>query len=313
MEPLVSVVIVNWRVRKLLEKCLHSIFAQIDPEKVEVIVIDNDSNDGTSEMLMSEFPLVRVGALARNAGFATANNLAIKMAYGELIVLLNPDTIVPPGFFDKMIKYMSGHPAVGIVGPRLYNADGTIQASVRRVPTLMSQVIVLLKLQNIVNEKTDLEKHLGGIFLSLARKLRKFLAKNNITAYYLASDFDYNKESRVDQIMGAAMIIRRSVLDKIGLLDHKYFIWFEEVDFCERAKKAAVVIHYVPSLEITHLGGASFDLAPTVRKQVMFDRSLWRYFRKHQPRWQSLVILLLIPINIILTAIYDWFLRWKEN
>lgn len=313
MKPQVSVIIVNWKVRKLLEKCLHSIFNQIDPKLVEVIVVDNDSHDGTSEMLISEFPQVRVIAMAHNTGFAYANNLALKIAYGDLIVLLNPDTIVPDGFFDKLLKYMTEHRDLGIVGPRLLNADGSIQHSVRRVPTLMSQVIVLLKLQNIINEKSDLEKHLGGVFLSLARKLRHFLARNNVTSYYLASDFNYDKEASVEQIMGAAMAIRRSVFDKIGLLDHKYFIWFEEVDFCLRARKAGITIQYVPSLEIVHLGGASFEQAATVRKQIMFDRSLWRYFWKHQPRWQALIILLLIPINILLTAVYDSVLRLGEK
>lgn len=288
MNPKVSVVIVHWRVRKLLELCLGSIYKQIDPEEVEVIVVDNDSQDGTSEMLMVEFPKVKTIALGQNKGFAYANNLGIKIAHGQLIYLLNPDTVIGDGFFAKSMKYMAENPGVSIVGPLLLNKDASVQESVRRFPDWRSHILILLKLKNIIPQQ-------------------KFLA------HYLYPDFDYKREAAVEQIMGAAMIIRRSVFDTLGLFDQGYFIWFEEVDFCQRARKHGLSIKFVPDFSVTHYGGASFEQAPTVHKQMMFNRSLLRYFFKHQPWWQSIILMVILPINLLLTALYALFLRIREQ
>jgi len=288
MNPKISIIIVNWRVRKLLEQCLRSIYNQAIPGELEVIVVDNDSHDSCSEMLMVDWPQVRMIALAKNKGFAYANNLGIKIANGKLIILLNPDTIVGENFFTECQKYMEANPNVGIVGPKLLNKDGSIQASVRRFPDWRSQVHILLKLKNIYSQEKYLKR-------------------------YLCSDFDYCCESAVEQIMGAVMIIRRSVFDKIGLLDQKYFIWFEEVDFCQRARQHGLVTKYVPKFSVTHLGGASFEQASTLAKQLMFNRSLLRYFFKHRPLWQGLVLMIIIPVNLVLTLGYGVYLRIRKK
>ncbi len=288
MNHKISIVIVNWRVRKLLEACLLSIYGQADVDQVEVIVVDNDSQDGTTEMLMVQFPMVRVITLAENKGFAYANNLGIKIATGDIIMLLNPDTVLNDNFFTKCFQYMDSNPNAAIVGPLILNNDSSIQASVRRFPDWRSQLLILLKMKNIIPQQ-------------------KWLAN------YLIPNFDYGTIAEVDQIMGAAMIIPRSTFDKIGLLDQKYFIWFEEVDFCQRAKKHGLSIKFVPNFSLKHYGGASFEQAPTVAKQLMFNRSMMRYFIKHKPFWQVVILSLALPINLLLTALYGVYLRLRTQ
>ncbi len=170
----------------------------------------------------------------------------------------------------------------------LLNRDASVQASVRRFPDWRSQVLILLKMKNIMPQQ-------------------KWLAN------YLIPNFDYQSVTEVDQIMGAAMIIRRSTFDKIGLLDQKYFVWFEEVDFCQRAKKHGLSIKFVPDFSVTHYGGASFEQAPTVAKQLIFNRSMMRYFAKHQPWWQLVILALVLPINLLLTALYGLYLQTKKS
>ncbi|MFA5126528.1 MAG: glycosyltransferase family 2 protein [Patescibacteria group bacterium] len=279
LKPEISVIIVNWRVRRLVEQCLKSILAYSDGINIEIIVVDNDSRDNLAEMLMMDFPDVKFVGLDKNCGFAKATNLAIKQAAGEIICLLNPDTELMPNFFPGVLKYFQEHSEVSLLGPKLLNPDGSPQASIRRLPDLKSQILILFKLKNILPQ-------------------HKYLAN------YLAADFDYSREQSVDQIMGAAMICRRDLFDKIGLFDEHFFVWFEEVDLCYRVKKAGLDIRYVPQLQIIHHGGASFKLANSLGKQWIFDRSLVYYFWKNRPWYQALVLTLLVPINLCLTIIY---------
>ncbi|MBT6691505.1 glycosyltransferase family 2 protein [Candidatus Parcubacteria bacterium] len=286
-KPEVSVIIVNWKVRPLLEKCLDSIIANSEGVDIEIILVDNDSRDGTSEMVMAEYPQVRMIALPRNHGFAAANNLALKQARGKYLFLLNPDTRVTPEFFPKMLTYLKEHPDVGIVGPKILNFDRSLQLSVRRFPDLLSQILILLKLKNV-------------------------MVDNKFLAHYLFGDFDYEKEQPVDQIMGAAMLIRREVLDEVGVFDQKFFIWFEEVDICKRAHKAGFVVQYYPGVQIIHYGGSSFSKQMILWKQIVFNKSLLYYFWKHKPIWQWFILLLFAPINLVLTLLYVIFLESKN-
>ena len=312
-KPDLSIIIVNWKVRALLEKCLNSVLKNSDNLNLEIIVVDNDSQDGTSEMIMMDYEEVIMIALPKNIGFAAANNLALKQAKSELIFLLNPDTEINPGFFAKIKEYMDNNPAVAIVGPKIVNPDGSLQLSIRRSPSLISQVFTLLKLQNILGSEKDLDSYVTKAFLPLLFKIRKRFSKSKTIPYYLAADFDYQKEQKVEQLMGAAMLIRRAVFEKIGYFDERFFIWFEEVDFCERARKNGLEIRYFPAVSIIHYGGASFSQKNSLRKQLIFNKSLLHYFFKHQPFWQTIVIILLIPVNIVLTLIYVIFLQNKES
>jgi hypothetical protein len=280
----ISIVIVNWKVRPLLEKCLNSVIADTTDFETEIFVVDNDSRDGTPEMVMAQYPQVNMIALSSNQGFAKANNIALKSARGKYLFLLNPDTEVEPGFFKIIVSYLEEHSEVGILGPLILNSDHSIQPSIRRFPKLLSQLLILFKIRNV-------------------------LPNNKIFNHYFANDFDYNKEQDAEQIMGAAMVIRREAFEKLGFLDERFFVWFEEVDYCQRAKKKKIIIRYLPTASILHHSGTSFAKQKIMRKQVFFDFSLLRYFLKHRPIWESLIILLVIPINLLLTAIYAWVVK----
>ncbi|MBT4209851.1 MAG: glycosyltransferase family 2 protein [Candidatus Komeilibacteria bacterium] len=288
MRPDISIVIVNWKAKDFLKKCLKSIFDYQNDYQVEVFVVDNDSQDGSVEMLKEKFPQVILMPLAKNIGFGAANNLAIDKAQAEYIFLLNPDTELTKDFLDHAFVYMQSNPGVGIIAPKILNSDGSQQLSIRRNPNLLSQILVLFKLINI-------------------------LPNNRILSNYLFKNFDYTKEQSVDQIMGAAMLIHKSVFEKIGIFDEKFFIWFEEVDLCKRARQANISIRYFPGAEIVHHGGESFSQANSLKKQLFFNNSLLYYFYKHKAIWQSFIILLLIPINIILTLVYVIFFKRKTK
>jgi GT2 family glycosyltransferase len=285
--PDFSIIIVNWKVRALLEKCLDSIYKNDQGINLEVIVVDNDSRDGTSEMVMMQYPEVKMIALAHNSGFAKANNLAISQARGKYLFVLNPDTEILPNFFSITKQFLDNHPAVSIMGPKILNPDKTLQLSIRKFPNLLSQVFIMLKLRNI-------------------------LVDSKLLANYLLLDFDYSKEQDVEQIMGAAMVIRSEVLDKIGLFDERFFVWFEEIDLCKRAHQAGFRIRYFPDAQIIHHGGSSFNKSKVFYKQLIFNNSLIKYFFKHKPIWQLLVILFIVPINLFLTFLYVIFIYDKE-
>ena len=287
-KPDISVIIVNWKVRKLLAKCLDSILENSYGFNLEIFVVDNDSIDGTPEMIMVKYPKVKMICLHKNYGFAKANNLAIKQARADCIFLLNPDTEILPGFFSNILNYLNNNPIVGIVGPKILNNDGSLQPSIRRFPDILSQILVMLKLRNVLGD-------------------------NKFLDHYLAKDFDYDQEQEVEQIMGAAMIIRREVIERIGMLDEKYFVWFEEVDYCQRANKAGFTIKYFPGTVLIHAGGSSFGQQLVFKNQLVFDRSLLWYFWKHKPFWQWLIVVFLVPINLILTLIYVLFLQKQEE
>ncbi len=288
MQPIISVIIVNWKVRPLLEKCLDSILADSQDFSREIFVVDNDSRDETSEMVIANYPEVTMIALPKNRGFAQANNLALKQAKGKYLFLLNPDTEVKPGFFRQIIEHLDQHPEIKILGPKVLNTNGSIQPSVRRFPGLWSQLFVLLKLS-------------------------KVFPNNLLLRHYLAKDFDYNRAQLVQQIMGAAMVWRREALKEVGYFDPKFFIWFEEVDWCKRAAKAGLAIEYYPASSIVHYGGASFDQESKFFKQAIFDWSILYYFYKHHNPLTALIILLFIPLNLFLTFCYIiWVNRHRD-
>jgi GT2 family glycosyltransferase len=249
----VSIIIVSWNVRDLLKKCIESIFVFSKNIEFEVIVVDNASSDGTGEMVQKNFPEICFIQNKQNLGFATANNLGIEKAKGEYILLLNPDTEFVEDSLSLVVKKMESDKKIGVLGCKLINPDKTTQESVRRFPRIID---------------------IGVIFFKIY-KIFPFLLNR-----YLEKDFDYSKEQNVDQVMGAFFFVRGEVFDKIGPLDDKYFIWFEEVDFCLRAKKAGWDILYFPQTCVIHYGGKSFEQAGTAQKQAWFFKSSLRYLLK---------------------------------
>jgi GT2 family glycosyltransferase len=270
-----SIIIVNWKVKDLLEKCLRSIFEQTKNIEFEIFVVDNASGDGSVEMVREKFPQVNLTASSKNLGFAKGNNLAIKKARGRYVLLLNPDTEILDNALEKTVKFMDVHPECGIAGCKLLNPNLSLQPSVRAFPTFASQAFILLKFHHLF-------PHSKAMY------------------HYLMQDFDYEKTQEVDQVMGAFMMIRREVIEKIGLLDENFWIWFEEVDYCKRAKIAGWKILYTPEAKIIHHFGQSFKQVLNVQKQKVFNRSLSYYFKKHGTAGERVMIQILRPISLAL-------------
>lgn len=251
-----SIIIVSWNVENLLRKCLKSIYNDPIGNLSEVFVIDNISKDKTVEMVKREFPQVKLIANQENLGFAKANNQGIKLATGEYILFLNPDTELFPNTISKSIEFMSSHPDCGIMGPQMLYSDRSPQPSVRRFPTIWPILLMLIKAPKLIKNIKSINR-------------------------YLATDFDYFKTQEVDQVMGAYMMTRKELIDRIGIMDEKFFIWFEEVDFCLRARRAGYKIYYNPEVKIIHYGGKSFAQEKVITKQKIFFQSAFIYFRKN--------------------------------
>ncbi|MFA5133266.1 MAG: glycosyltransferase family 2 protein [Patescibacteria group bacterium] len=273
-----SIVIVSWNTKQLLDDCLASIFKETKEINFEVFVVDNKSSDGSAAMVKDKYPKVNLIENKINAGFAAANNQAIRQASGRYILALNPDTVVLKNALDGAVKILDKRPEVAILGPKTLNSDGSQQKTVWADPSLAAQIFLLTKL-----------KHL-------------FPKLKTIKKYYRFS-FDYNKESYVEQVQGSFLLIRREFLEKRGLFDEKFFIWFEEVDLCLRARKAGYKILYSPETQIIHYGGESFKQVMTLKKQKMYNRSLFYYFWKNKPRWQYFVLRVFEIPSLLLAAL----------
>lgn len=270
-----SIVIVSWKVKELLSECVESIYRETQNIDFEVFVVDNNSQDGTVEMLKQDFPQVNLIANKTNNGFARANNQAIDKARGEYVLLLNPDTKILDQALEKVVEYMDQTRDCGVCGCNLLNPDRSLQPSVRHFPKLIDQALVLLKLHN-------------------------FLPNLSCFRRYLARDFDYAKTQKADQVMGAFMMIRRNLIDEIGSLDNGYWIWFEEVDFCRRTVDADFEVRYFADAQIIHHFGQSFKQKMSLEKQKIFNASMRRYFKKHHSKFAYLIIVALQPVSLVL-------------
>lgn len=252
--PDLSIIVVGWNVRDFLHRALASIFNTDDATWPEVIVVDNASTDGTADMVRTTYPQVRLIANATNRGFAGGNNQGIAAATGRYLLLLNPDTEVLGGALATLVDYLRAHPDAGMVGPRLLNPDGTTQSSRRRFPTL--PVLFL--------ESTWLEGLAPGHLLN---------------RYYMLDKSDA-VEQDVDWIQGAAMLVRREVIEQVGTLDEGFFMYSEELDWCRRIRDAERRILYAPAAEIIHYGGKSSEQV-TPARHIYFQSSKVRYTHKY--------------------------------
>lgn len=275
-----SVVIVNWKVKVLLRQCLASIYRETRDLDFDVWVVDNDSRDGSVEMVRAEFPQARLIANEHNLGFAAANNQAIHESRADFVLLLNPDTEIRENAFAKLVTYARANPRIGVVGPRLLNPDGSLQPSVRHFPTLASQLLILFKLHH------------------LWPGLPAF-------RHYLAADFDYDRAQPCDQVMGAAFLISRKLLDRVGPLDERYFVWFEEVDYCRAARRAGFEVAYWPGAQVVHHGAESFGQLFGPRRQRLFNDSLRKYFLKNHGRAAWLALTIAHPLSMFLAWVAE--------
>ncbi|MDI6857370.1 MAG: glycosyltransferase family 2 protein [Dehalococcoidia bacterium] len=254
-----SIVIVSYNGREHLRTCLASLSRYLDDPECEVIVVDNASKDGSAQMVAEEFPQARLFALPTNTGFAAGANRGAQESKGEAIVFLNPDSEVASDVFGPMLEHLGAHPEIGILAPKLIDADGSLQLSCRRFPGFATALFNRYSL------------------------LTRLLPRNRFSTRYLLTDWDHNAISDVDWVSGACMMVRRSLLDEVGPLDEAFFFSLEDVDFCQRTHRAGYRVVYFPQVEVMHhIGGSSRTVA--MRTVIARHRSMWRYYKKYMRR-----------------------------
>ena len=255
-----SIIILNHNSGRMLLDCLDSLFADDLPQLCEVIVPDNASTDSSLQLAIDRWSeRIQVLHNGANRGFSWGNNIGIRAARGELICLLNPDTVIHRGAFRELVSFIDAHPRAACVGPKVFNADGSFQLSAKR---------------SIPSPFDAMSRALG---LSKLFPHSRRLARYNVT--YL----DPDETNRVDASTGCCMLLRRAALDEVGLFDEGYFIYCEDVDWYLRAKQAGWEIWYVASAVIEHHHAYSekFRKRRAVRD---FHHSMIRFHRKHFAR-----------------------------
>jgi len=262
----VWIVIVNYHTAELTIDCLRALSTQeADLAGNRLVVVDNASADGSVEKLTAAIERegwsswADVMPLDRNGGFAFGNNASIRMALAstelvDYVMLLNPDTVTRPGAVKALVDFMDTHPRVGIAGSRLENVNGGLECSAHTLPSPLSELNVGARL---------------GV---LSRLLHRHVVTSPPQAVPHPCDW----------VSGASMIIRRQLIEDIGLLDENYFLYFEEVDFCRRAQQAGWECWYVPDSRVMHLEGASTGIRAIAKRRAKYwYDSRRRFFAKH--------------------------------
>lgn len=257
----VSVVVVSYEVRNLLGRCLATVTAQRDVD-VETWVVDNASRDGSAEMVAEEYPSVRLVRNASNVGFATANNQALKQATGDWLLLLNPDTELPPGALAELVQVFGRHPRAGAVGLALRNPDGSPQASCFAFPGLWNQVLESAGLKRITT----------------------LLSRGTPSA----APPPANGEGEVDWVSGACLCLSRAAYSVVGGLDERLFMYGEEPDWCWRARCAGFVTVWSEAALVLHHGGASGE-GLRGRLFVKNLEARLTFLRHHRGAWRAAV------------------------
>jgi len=260
---MVSVIIVSFNTSSLLRKCLVELFAQSTEVDMEVFVVDNNSSDDSVAVVKTDFPQVKLIVNKENLGFAAANNQAWEKSSGDFILLLNPDAFVKQGAVYNAMKFMEAYPECGICGGRLVKPDGTLDPSARKFPTFFNKFLVISGWRNRFPRSRLFSGHEFG-------------------------HFDHNSVMEVDWVPGTFTMYRRQMLEQTGLFDERFYIYYEETDLCQTAKRQGWKVYFLPWSEIVHIGGASSK----TREEHSFDtaalqvtrfrmRSEWLYFRKN--------------------------------
>ncbi|MDI6821507.1 MAG: glycosyltransferase family 2 protein [Actinomycetota bacterium] len=266
-----SIAVISWNTKDLLKDCLTSIFEKGCP--FEVIVVDNNSTDGSVEMVKKEFPEVRLIQNPINIGYAKACNQAIEASRGKYIFLLNSDTRVFPKASDRLVEFMENHEDVGVVGPLLLNPNGSIQYSCRNFPSFGEAMV---------------HAFFGVIFPS-----------NPISRKYKMADWDHKSERVVDWVSGAAICLRRKALEDVGFFDEGYFMYVEDLDLCYRMWKKGWRVYFTPDARVVHY------IAESSKRQSMpmiieFQKSMYRFYSKRYGNSWKRYLKLLVALGLCL-------------
>lgn len=253
--PRLSIVIVSYNARADLERCLNSIVAAPPAVDHEIIVVDNASSDDTVAALRARWIGVKLIDAGRNAGFAAANNIGIRQSFGELVLLLNPDTIVPPGAIDALVAVLDRRPDVAIAGPRLVDGDARAELS------------------------------FGVMISPLGEVRQKLRARGNVERLTA-------RTREVDWVSGACLLVRRADAEAVGLIDERYFMYAEDVDFCAAVRARGRTVLFTPEAQVVHLRGRSRRTAPGPTERA-YRHSQIAFYEKHHPAWAPILRLYL--------------------
>ena len=255
--PRLSIVIVTFNSAGEVDGCLGSLAAHPSSVDREVVIIDNASSDGTAAAVRARWPGVRVLDAGRNLGFARGCNMGIRQTFGELVLLLNPDTVVGPGALDALIAALDRRTDAAVAGPRLVDADGRAELS------------------------------FGSMIGPFAELRQKLLVKGRDRGVPLVSAYvdRLTRQCRdVDWVSGACLLVRRADAEAVGLMDERYFMYAEDVDFCAAIRARGRTVLFVPGAEVMHLRGRSVSSRPLVT-EMAYRRSQLAFYAKHHPRW----------------------------
>lgn len=283
-----SVIIVNYNTKELTLNCLDSIGQSETTFQLETILIDNHSTDDSVEVIQQLHPEVILISNSENVGFAKANNQGMRIAKGRYILLLNSDTVVQPNTLDVMIRFMDKHPEVGASGCKVLLPDGSLDKACRRgFPTPLTTFY-----------------YVSGISKLFPKSLR-------FNAYHMEF-LDENEEYPVDCLVGAFMMVRREVIEQVGMLDERFFMYFEDTDWCYRIQQAGWVNYYYPKTQIIHYKRGSSRGRP-YRITYEFHRAMKlfydKHYRKHYPFWVTIFMYLGITVKFGATVLKDQI--WK--
>jgi GT2 family glycosyltransferase len=278
-----SVIVLTHNTRELLRECLNSLRSTEIEIDLEIWVVDNASVDGTIELIRQDYPHVNLIANDRNLGFPAGNNLALARCRGRYALLLNSDTVVRPGALERMVSFMNENPEAGMVGCRLVNASGAIEASASGLPRLQMQVMSFFELKALVPARL-----IRALVSSpLAR------ATEALTSGYFTAEEPGTEPREVAFLSGACIMVRRETWEEIGLLDERIFLYLEDADWCRRAGAAGWKLYYLPGCTIVHLGGRTFMRRSGGRSyRISTERvaSLIYYFQKYESRTKVILL-----------------------
>lgn len=271
--------------------CLASLFEQTQTSNMDVVVVDNDSRDGTVEEIRAQFPTVRLIANNKNLGYAKAVNQGLKILDARYLVLLNPDAIVMNQALDSLVKFMDENPKVGICGPKVLNQDGTVQYQSRRgEPRPWNVFSYFLGLSNLFPN----DPRFSG---------------------YLLTYLDNDRVNEVTAVSGSCMMIRKQVIADIGYLDERYFAYQEDTDYCVHAWQSGWTVCYVPTAEVIHYGGKGGSSINPYFGVYHWHRSYYLYYQKNlakdYPFWFHPLYYLAMLIKLVLSFIGLFFSRNK--
>lgn len=254
--PDLAIIIVSYNAAADLDRCLQSLHEHPPGMPHTIVVVDNASSDGSAEAAR-RWPGVRVIEAGGNLGFARANNLGIRATSEALILLLNSDTLVPAGAIDRLVADLVAHPDAAVAGPRIVDADGRAELSFGAALTP---------------------------FAELRQKLLVGLQRRGVWPFPRLVERRTRQAGWRDWVSGACLLVRRADAERVGLLDERYFIYIEDVDFCTAIRAAGRRVRFTPAAEIVHLRGRSVAAAPDATRRA-YRRSQLLYYRKHRPFW----------------------------